>query len=133
MVRLTKFLNFKITIQLSDYKAYVPKGAQVLLAIGAFHRHHHFWEKPHEFYPEHFSPEQVRKRHPFAFVPFSAGPRNCIGQRFAMLEMKSALSKVIQEFELLPSSNPEHEIKQFPELVLTSVSGYHIRLRKRKN
>lgn len=105
----------------------------MILVLGGFHRNDYYWEKPNEFYPEHFSPEESQKRHPFAFVPFSAGSRNCIGQRFAMLEMKSAISKVVQKFELFPSTNPEHEILERPELVLTSLNGFNIRLKKRKN
>lgn len=116
-----------------DIKAYAPKGSEVLIIIAGMHRHPHHWEKHDQFYPEHFSPEAVQKRHPYAFVPFSAGPRNCIGQKFAMYEMKSALSKVVREFELLPSPNPEHEIREVPDLILNSGSGMHVRLRKRKN
>nr|ACI25368.2 CYP4CC1 [Liposcelis bostrychophila] len=114
-----------------DMKAYAPRGAEVLVVIAALHRNPYQWEKWDQFYPEHFLPEATQKRHPYSFVPFSAGPRNCIGQKFAMIEMKSVLSKVVKEFELIPSPHPEHAIREVPDLILTSGTGMHVGLRKR--
>ena len=64
------------------------------------------FKDPLVFNPERFlqktsSDESVR--HPFAFTPFSAGARNCIGQKFAMMEMKIILSLLLFNFEMIPS------------------------------
>ncbi|MEK7256226.1 MAG: cytochrome P450, partial [Bacteroidota bacterium] len=60
----------------------------VFISIAALHRDRRHWEKPHEFYPEHFDPEVEKERPRLAYMPFGAGPRMCIGNNFAMMEMQ---------------------------------------------
>jgi len=63
-----------------DKRATVPIGGQAFVLAPFLHREPGKWEKPDEFYPEHFELNTAAKRHPFQYVPFSAGPRNCIGK-----------------------------------------------------
>ncbi len=62
----------------------LKKGSIVVLSQYITHRHPDFWERPLEFYPEHFSPEQVKARHRYAYFPFGSGKRICIGKIFSM-------------------------------------------------
>ncbi|XP_053324997.1 cytochrome P450 4B1-like [Spea bombifrons] len=106
----------------------LPKGADVLLSIYCMNRCSSIWEAPEVFDPLRFSPENSSKRHSHAFLPFSAGSRNCIGQNFAMNEMKVAVALTLQRYELSP--DPDNEPLLRPQLVLRSVNGIHLNLRR---
>ena len=90
-----------------------------------------YFTNPNEFDPERFNAENTKnsaKVDPFAFVPFSAGPRNCIGQKFAMLEMKSTISKMLRHFELLPLGE---DVVPVMNLILRSKTGMQLGLKPR--
>jgi cytochrome P450 len=78
----------------------IPAGSMVVLPIYMYHHHPAFWEQPTVFDPERFSPERSAGRHAFAWMPFGAGPRLCIGRDFAMLEGQMILATVLQQFTL---------------------------------
>ncbi|KAL6262133.1 hypothetical protein P5V15_007232 [Pogonomyrmex californicus] len=80
----------------------VPSGAIVQIHIFDIHRDPNFWPNPDVFDPDRFLPEKIQKRHPYSYLPFSAGSRNCIGQRFAMLEMKTVIAALVNNFYLEP-------------------------------
>ena len=76
----------------------VPAGSIVTLSPYATHRHPEFWERPLEFYPDHFAPVQVEARPRYAYYPFGAGPRICLGKHFALLEGMLVLAEVGQRY-----------------------------------
>lgn len=90
------------------------------------------FERPLDFWPERFEQQNARLEASgaYAYCPFSAGTRNCIGQKFAMLEMKSTLAKLLSNFEL-SAGGPELVIVN--ELILRSTTGMHMQLTERRN
>ena len=73
----------------------VRTGDRVIVPIYALHHHSLLWEEPARFDPERFSPDAVRGRHRFAWMPFGAGPRICIGLQFALLEAVAILGTLL--------------------------------------
>ena len=88
----------------------IPKGVDVLIVVHFIHRNPEVWPDPNKFDPHRFQLDQTSKRSPFAYIPFSAGSRNCIGQRFAWQEMKIILAKFIHQFDI-KSYDIEEKIK----------------------
>jgi cytochrome P450 len=85
----------------------VPAGSIVTLTPYITHRHPEFWAQPDGFYPEHFAPEAVQARPRYAYYPFGAGPRVCLGKHFALLEATLILAEVGQRYRLrLASDQP---------------------------
>jgi cytochrome P450 len=80
----------------------LPAGASVSLCPYVTHRLPEFWERPDEFRPERFTAGGP-DRHEFAYLPFAAGPRGCIGEGFAMTEIVLVLATVLQRYRLRPA------------------------------
>jgi cytochrome P450 len=89
----------------------IPAGANVALCPYVTHRHPGFWDNPEGFEPERFAPEAARARHRMAFFPFSGGPRRCIGEGFALLQLPLVVAMVAQRYRLslLPARPAEVE------------------------
>ncbi len=89
----------------------VPAGANVLIPLYLLHRHPRYWWEPARFDPDRFAPEHEAGRPRYVFLPFSAGPRHCIGEAFAMNEMLIHLRKVVPQYRLvhLPETPVELE------------------------
>jgi len=79
---------------------HIPAGAMVIVSPYATHRMPQFWPNPEGFDPERFAPEGAAGRHKFAYLPFISGPRKCIGDTFALVEMQLVLPMLLQHFEL---------------------------------
>ncbi|KAM9320123.1 ultra-long-chain fatty acid omega-hydroxylase-like [Gastrophryne carolinensis] len=107
-------------ITLSDGKV-IPKGNVCLISIYGTHHNPAVWPNPEVYDPYRFDPERTQERASHAFVPFSAGPRNCIGQNFAMAEMKVVLALTLLNFKV--SLDPTKTVRRLPELILRAEGG----------
>ncbi|KPU79461.1 uncharacterized protein Dana_GF17734, isoform B [Drosophila ananassae] len=85
-------------------KVLVPKGVAIIVDIFNIHRNKDYWgANAHTFNPDNFLPDNVRDRHPYAFIPFSKGRRNCIGWRYALILSKIALARILRNYKLSTS------------------------------
>uniref|UniRef100_A0A8C5MUY1 Cytochrome P450 n=1 Tax=Leptobrachium leishanense TaxID=445787 RepID=A0A8C5MUY1_9ANUR len=107
-------------IKLPDGKV-IPKGNICLISIYGTHHNPLVWPNPNVYDPYRFDPENSKERSPHAFVPFSAGPRNCIGQNFAMSEMRVVLALTLLRFKV--SLDISKEVRRKPELILRAENG----------
>ncbi|XP_076328734.1 cytochrome P450 3A5-like [Tachypleus tridentatus] len=88
----------------TDYRygtLYIPKGTTVQVPVWALHYNPVYWTEPEKFDPERFSPNQSQPSS-LVYQPFGAGPRNCIGKRFALLEIKIVVAQILRHFILKP-------------------------------
>ncbi|XP_068134766.1 cytochrome P450 4V2-like [Hyperolius riggenbachi] len=109
---------------------HVPKGVNVVIVPFALHRDPEHFPEPEEFRPERFLPENSSGRNPYAYIPFSAGLRNCIGQRFALMEEKVVLSTILRNFTVKANQKRE-ELRLVGELILRPESGIWVELQHR--
>lgn len=109
---------------------HVPKGVNVVIVPFALHRDPEYFPEPEEFRPERFLPENSSGRNPYAYIPFSAGLRNCIGQRFALMEEKVVLSTILRNFSV-KASQKKDELCLVGELILRPQDGMWIELEHR--
>jgi len=83
----------------------IPKDTFVGLFISSIHKHPDFWPNPENFDPDRFLPENKKGRHHYAYLPFSLGPRQCIGNIFSLIEQRLFLTRLLQKFRVLPPKN----------------------------
>ncbi|KXJ82711.1 hypothetical protein RP20_CCG011891 [Aedes albopictus] len=102
LIPVATILNRVCTEELQvDDQWTIPVGAIVGIPVLKIHRDRRIWgERSEEFDPDHFLPERCAQRHPYAYIPFSAGIRNCIGMRYAMISMKVVLVKMVKRFRI---------------------------------
>ena len=122
VVLFSRYLRFNETI--AGYE--IPAGTNAIHAPFIIHRDPRHWPEPEKFDPDRHRPETAATRHPFAFIPFSAGPRNCIGQKFAMMEEKTILSAILHRFRL--ETDDEYSLNMF-RVVITLQADPPVRIR----
>lgn len=109
----------------------VPAGVECAVVLAVVHKDENCWSKPEIFDPDRFLPENSRDRHPYAYVPFSAGPRNCIGQKFALMEEKVVVAHVMRHFSI-KTLHMADDRRATAELILRPVPETYVRLIPRK-
>ncbi|KAK6052529.1 hypothetical protein COOONC_09968 [Cooperia oncophora] len=89
-----------------------------------------YFERPRDFYPDHFDVDSCSNRSAYAFIPWSAGPRNCIGQRFAVMEEKILLARLVRQFRFRATMTFK-ENRGLPEMILRPSNGIPLIIEKR--
>lgn len=90
---------------------HVPAGSNIFLSPYFTHREAVLWDKPNDFYPNHFIDDGAHLKHKYAFIPFSAGSRRCIGEYLSYIEMQIHISILLKTFklDLVPDQTVEIE------------------------
>ena len=107
----------------------IPAGAEVLIVPWLLHRKLSLWDSPDRFEPERFTPERTAARPRFAYIPFGAGPRICIGAAFAMTEATLMLATIAQRYRL--HLQPGHPVEPQGLITLRPRYGLKMSLQRR--
>ena len=108
----------------------IPKGVSLCLLIDSLHQDPDIFAEPLLFKPERFLSEGNSSLNPFAYLPFSAGVRNCIGQKFALIELKIVLAKVLLNYSF-ESLDPRDRIIEYNAIVSKPKGGLRVRVSHR--
>ncbi|KAK3760694.1 hypothetical protein RRG08_010667 [Elysia crispata] len=136
VLRLYPTASFITTRKASEERQYgdvkIPAGMNVLANVWALHRDPEFWDDPETFNPDRWLVEQSFKRKSsFTYLPFGAGPRLCIGMRFATIEAKITMVKIVQSFQIQQAHDSKDELDLISRGAIVPDSDVKIKLKKR--
>lgn len=123
--------NIKHDLKLVSGDYTIPAGTTVIMTTFKMHRQPHIYPNPEVFNPDNFLPEKTASRHYYAFVPFSAGPRSCVGRKYAMLKLKIILSTIMRNYRIR-SDIKESDFRLQADIILKRAEGFMIKLEPRK-
>ncbi|CAG9091028.1 unnamed protein product [Plutella xylostella] len=113
-------------------KGYVlPAGATVVIATFKIHRNGKYYKNADVFDPDNFLPENTQDRHYYSYIPFSAGPRSCVGRKYALLKLKVLLSTILRNYKLI-SEVPESEFRLQADIILKRTDGFRVKIEPRR-
>lgn len=107
----------------------IPAGGFIMLSPYVTHRLPRYWDDPEAFEPERFTPQRAAARPRFAYFPFGGGPRQCIGNSFALMEAQIALATIAQRYRLRPL--PGRRVEPEPLITLRPRGGLPMLLERR--
>ncbi|NMG09915.1 cytochrome P450 [Brasilonema sp. UFV-L1] len=116
------WINSRSTIGDDELGGYhIPGGSMIMLCSFVTHHLPEVWENPEDFVPERFAPERIFERQRHAYIPFGGGPRQCMGDVFALTEIQLVLAMIAQQYRLRPA--PGYQLELEPKLVLQARGG----------
>ncbi|XP_041971850.1 cytochrome P450 4c3-like [Aricia agestis] len=119
-------------VTIDDGKITLPVGTSVVIPIHSIHRDPEFWEEPNKFDPGRFMPENISKRNPEAYLPFSLGPMDCLGRIYATALVKTLVVKVLLKVKLEADGRLE-DLKLRYAISVHFEDGYRLRVCPRQN
>uniref|UniRef100_A0A7N6AKW1 unspecific monooxygenase n=1 Tax=Anabas testudineus TaxID=64144 RepID=A0A7N6AKW1_ANATE len=116
----------KETVQINGIT--IPKDMTVMIPVYALHRDPELWPEPEVFKPDRFSKENKPHINPYTYLPFGAGPRNCLGTRFALVVVKLALVEVLQNFTFSVCEETEIPLQMEASAIIRPIRPIKLRL-----
>lgn len=118
-------------VKLNSCDAIIPAKCTVVIATVKVHRQADTYPNPDVYDPDNFLPERCANRHYYSFIPFSAGPRSCVGRKYAMLKLKVILSTILRNFTVHSPAKFE-DWKLQADIILKRTDGFKLQLKPRK-
>lgn len=109
----------------------IPKDMIVMVPVYALHHDPELWPEPEEFRPDRFSKQNKQSINPYTYLPFGAGPRNCIGMRFALVMVKLALVEVLQHYSFSVCEETEIPLTMDPASLVGPLNPIKLKLTTR--
>ncbi|XP_057340862.1 cytochrome P450 4g15-like [Microplitis mediator] len=125
---IARQLNEDVKIATGGYV--LPRGSTVIITPYQIHRLEEYYPNPEVFDPDRFLPEYTQNRHYYAYVPFSAGPRSCVGRKYAMLKLKVLISTILRNYRI-HSNVKEQDFKLQLDIILKRTDGFKIEIEPR--
>ncbi|XP_046677996.1 cytochrome P450 6k1-like [Homalodisca vitripennis] len=120
---MTKECSKDFTLQADGRSFPIKKGQHVVVPVYAIHNDPNIYPNPDIFDPDRFLPENIKTRHPISFMGFSAGPRTCIGNKFATCQVKVLLANILANFKLVKCNKTAEKMKLNPLLLMPVPEG----------
>ncbi|XP_018572314.1 cytochrome P450 4g15-like [Anoplophora glabripennis] len=124
-----RVLKEDVTLVTGNYT--VPAGTTIVIGTMAIHRNTRYYPDAGKFDPDNFLPERCQNRPYYAFIPFSAGPRSCVGRKYAMLKLKVILASVLRKYRTI-SLLKEEDFKLQADIILKREEGFKIKIEERR-
>jgi cytochrome P450 family 9 len=114
-------------------KIIIPKGISIMIPIHGYHHDPQYFPEPEKFDPDRFSPENRHNIDPDTYLPFGVGPRNCIGSRFALMEVKTIFYYLLVNFKFVACEKSQIPLQLHKTPIgLKTEKGIWMKLQPRK-
>ncbi|XP_050362594.1 cytochrome P450 4g15-like [Nymphalis io] len=123
--------KLKRDVKIATKNYVLPAGATVVIGQFQIHRNPKYYANPTVFNPDNFLPENTQNRHYYSYIPFSAGPRSCVGRKYAILKLKILLSTILRNYKMVSDLTEDQFVLQ-ADIILKRSDGFRVQIEPRK-
>ncbi|CAH2092169.1 unnamed protein product [Euphydryas editha] len=123
--------KLKRDVKIATNNYVLPAGATVVIGQFQIHRNPKYYANPNVFNPDNFLPENTQNRHYYSYIPFSAGPRSCVGRKYAILKLKILLSTILRNYKMVSDITEDQFVLQ-ADIILKRTDGFRVQIEPRK-
>ncbi|CAH0721562.1 unnamed protein product, partial [Brenthis ino] len=123
--------KLKRDVKIATNNYVLPAGATVVIGQYKIHRNPKYYDNPDVFNPDNFLPENTQNRHYYSYIPFSAGPRSCVGRKYAILKLKILLSTILRNYKMVSDITEDQFVLQ-ADIILKRNDGFRVQIEPRQ-